>query len=81
MVVTLPADARLTIDDYQATSVSDSRTFETPALEQGKDYHYTLKAEIVRDGKVQTVVRQVTVRAGQASQVSLDIPTTVAAAE
>jgi len=80
LVVNLPADARLTIDDYVAQSVSASRTFNSPALEQGKDFHYTLKAEVVRDGQTLSVVKEVTVRAGEVSQVSLEMPTSVASA-
>lgn len=74
IVVSLPADARLTVDDVVTQSTSATRTFVSPALESGKDFHYTLKAEIVRDGKTYTAIRRVAVRAGEETKVSLDIP-------
>jgi uncharacterized protein (TIGR03000 family) len=69
--VSLPADAKLTIDDTPTTSTSESRRFVSPDLNVGKDFHYTLKAEIVRDGKKLTVTEKVTVRAGEETSVSL----------
>src|SRR5207244_3275794 len=49
IVVSLPADARLTVDGAQTNSVSERRTLVTPNLEAGETYVYTLRAEIVRD--------------------------------
>jgi uncharacterized protein (TIGR03000 family) len=74
IVVSLPADARLTVDDTVTKSTSTTRTFASPVLENGRDFHYTLKAEIVREGKTYTAIRRVAVRAGEETQVSLDIP-------
>jgi uncharacterized protein (TIGR03000 family) len=72
--VSLPADARLTVDETVTKSTSSTRTFVSPALETGKDFHYTLKAEVVRDGKTYTTIRRIAVRAGEETKVSLDIP-------
>src|SRR5437763_14666964 len=52
LIVNLPADAKLSIDDHLTTSTSDSRQFTTPSLSSERDYHYTLNAEIVRCGPV-----------------------------
>ncbi len=71
IVVTLPADAKLTIDDNLTTSTSASRVFATPALDAGKEFHYTLKAEIVRDGKKLTATERVTVMAGAQTSIAL----------
>jgi uncharacterized protein (TIGR03000 family) len=71
LVVTLPADAKLKIDDYVTTSTSGTRVFTTPTLEAGKTFHYTLKAEIVRDGKPMLIEQNVAVRAGQSTPVTL----------
>jgi len=79
--VSLPADAKLSIDDAPTTSTSASRTFATPALEQGKVFYYTLKAEIVRDGKTLSATSRVAVRAGEESRVSIEIPTATVAAK
>jgi uncharacterized protein (TIGR03000 family) len=81
IVVALPADASLTIDDEPTTSTSANRVFVTPALEAGKDYQYTLKARIVRDGKTDVMTKEVTVRAGQVTQVELTAPAPTVAAQ
>jgi uncharacterized protein (TIGR03000 family) len=79
LIVSLPADAKLLIDGYQTASTSGERTFVSPALKKGKDYYYTLKAELVRNGQAQTVTQQVKVRAGEETRVTLDIPTNAVA--
>jgi uncharacterized protein (TIGR03000 family) len=71
LVVTLPEDATLIINDTVTTSQSSQRVFVTPALEQGKEYQYNLKAQIVRDGQVQTITAKATVQAGKTSTVEL----------
>jgi len=76
LVVTLPEDAKLTIDNEPTTSTSANRVFVSPSLETGKAYQYTLKAQVVRDGKTQTTTQKVTVRAGQVSRVELTVPAT-----
>jgi len=72
IVVTLPADAKLTIDDRLTTSKSGLRKFATPQLPAGKKFQYTLKSEVMRDGVNQVVTRQITVRAGEETQVDLE---------
>jgi uncharacterized protein (TIGR03000 family) len=74
IVVSLPADARLMIDDRPTTSTSELRTFVSPALPVGNEYSYTLKAEIMRDGQTLVTTKQVPVRAGQESRVTLEFP-------
>jgi len=72
LVVTLPAEAKLTIDDYVTNSNSERRVFLSPALTPGKTYSYMLKAEIMRNNKPQVVTKEVTVRAGEETPVSID---------
>jgi uncharacterized protein (TIGR03000 family) len=74
IVVSLPADAKLTIDDAATRSTSANRRFVSPALERGQEYFYTLKAEIVRDGQTLTTNKRVAVRAGQETAVTLEFP-------
>ena len=81
LIVSLPADATLTIDGEATTSTSAQRVFVTPALEEGKEYEYTLKAKVERDGKVQVATAKVTIRPGQTSQVELKMPTAGVAAQ
>jgi uncharacterized protein (TIGR03000 family) len=73
ITVSLPAEAKLFVDDYATKSTSALRTFVTPPLTPGKEYHYTLKAEMMKDGEKHTVTERVPVRAGGDSTVSLDL--------
>jgi uncharacterized protein (TIGR03000 family) len=74
LVVNLPADAVLTIDGNPTKATSAKRIFETPALETGRDFAYTLEAKVVRNGQEYLIKQRVTVRAGQQTQVLLDLP-------
>jgi uncharacterized protein (TIGR03000 family) len=55
--------------------------FVTPALELGKEYEYTLKAQVVREGKPQIATAKVTIRPGETSQVELKVPAAGVAAQ
>jgi uncharacterized protein (TIGR03000 family) len=72
IIVSLPADATLTIDDAATTSTASPRVFTSPVLPAGRDFHYTLKAQIVRDGKTVEVSKEVTVRAGQTTRATME---------
>jgi uncharacterized protein (TIGR03000 family) len=74
IVVTLPEDATLTIDGAATASTSSSRTFVSPELQAGKDYHYDLKATVKRDGKSVVLEKRVTVQAGITTPVTLSLP-------
>ena len=75
IVVNLPADARLTVDGTATKSTTSRREFVTPTLERGKEYVYTFRAEIVRDGQSVHEERQVSVRAGETTQVPFNFST------
>ena len=72
--VTLPADAKLTVDGQPTQSTSAERLFLSPPLEPGRDFHYTLTAEVERNGSRVTQQQQVRVRAGQESRVTIEFP-------
>ena len=76
LVVNLPAEAKLTIDNAATSTTTASRRFVSPALERGKDFIYNLKAEMMRDGTAVTTTKQVTVRAGETTQVTLEFAAT-----
>jgi uncharacterized protein (TIGR03000 family) len=59
------------IDDAATTSKSAQRVFVSPSLNPGREYHYTLKAEWVRDGKPVVVSKEIAVRAGQETRVQI----------
>jgi len=79
IVVNLPANAKLTIDSYVTNSTSERRVFVSPALQPGKTYAYTLKAEIKVDKKTEVISKEVTVQAGRESTVTFEMPTAVSA--
>jgi uncharacterized protein (TIGR03000 family) len=70
--VRLPADARLTVDDVECPLTSGSRTFDTPSLVPGREYFYTLKAEMVRDGRRIAQTKRVAFRPGERVTVSFE---------
>jgi uncharacterized protein (TIGR03000 family) len=69
LVVTLPADARLYFDGALTRQTGPVRNFDTPPLNPGVNYTYELKAELDRDGHVQTQTQRVRVRAGETTRV------------
>lgn len=82
IVVTIPADAKLTIHDHLTASTSGKRTFVTPALKPGQLYYYTFKATLSRNNKVETITRRVKLQAGKEVRINLKLPpTTVAVAK
>ena len=56
------------------SSTSALRTFVTPPLDPAKAYSYTLKAEAVRDGRTVSTTKEITVRAGQETDATLNLP-------
>jgi uncharacterized protein (TIGR03000 family) len=74
IVVELPADATLKVDGAATSSTSGVRVLVSPELTIGKDFHYTLTAVAMRDGKPVQVEQTVVVRAGEESRVSLNLP-------
>lgn len=79
LVVTLPADARLTIQGVETRSTASERTFISPALQPGQEYQYVLEATITRNGKTEKKVEKVSVWAGRESKIDIQFPTSVAA--
>jgi uncharacterized protein (TIGR03000 family) len=71
--VSLPADAKLLVDDAPTASTSASRSFVSPPLQPGKEFYYTLKAVAVREGKTVTETKVVQVKAGATSRVTLGL--------
>lgn len=76
VVVTLPADAKLTFDDVPTTSTGRRRVFISPALSVGPSFQYVLKAEVMRDGKLVTMRKYLEVRAGDRIEISFSVPAT-----
>ena len=81
IVVSLPADARLRVDDYITASKWCTRVFVSPTLDAGKEFFYTLTGEIQRAGKPVVATKRITVRAGEETRVELEFPAAAVASE
>ena len=65
LVVELPVDAKLFIDDQLMKTPSEKRVFNTPTLDPKQSYYYVLRVEVMRDGKPITETKRVVVKAGE----------------
>jgi uncharacterized protein (TIGR03000 family) len=64
LTVKLPDGAHLYVNDV-AVSASGTQTFETPKLEKGKKFYYSVRAELQREGRTMTDSKSVSVEAGK----------------
>jgi len=69
ITVRLPENARLYVNDKQLTLNPTTQSFETPQLQAEREYSYTMRAEVVREGRVVTDTKQVVFRAGKPATV------------
>jgi uncharacterized protein (TIGR03000 family) len=74
ITVHLPENAKLYVDDRLSQKKSSTRRFLTPPLPVGEDFHYTLLAEMERDGKTIRTSKEITVRGGKSVEVTLAFP-------
>jgi uncharacterized protein (TIGR03000 family) len=71
VIVALPADAKMFVDDQLMKTTSELRSFTTPArLVPGQRYFYEVRAEVLIDGKIETETQQVIVQGGVTSQLT-----------
>jgi uncharacterized protein (TIGR03000 family) len=81
VIIDLPANAKLYVDDRLSRSTEEQRHFETPELTPGKAYQYDLRVEWTQDGKPVTETKKIVVRAGQITRASFkDVESSVTAA-
>jgi uncharacterized protein (TIGR03000 family) len=64
VIIELPEDATLFVDDQVMKTTSAKRVFRTPDLEPGQTYYYMLRAEVTRDGKPLRQTKRILIRAG-----------------
>ncbi len=74
ILIDLPANARLFIDDMPVKTASGVQPLYTPALEPDKVYFYTVRIEVMRDGQPLSETRRVLVRAGQVAHMEFKEP-------
>lgn len=70
LVVELPENAKLYVDEHPMKATSAVRSFNTPGLQPGQTYYYMLRAEVVRDGKTLEETQRILVRAGETVRAS-----------
>ena len=71
LIVRLPADAKLVIDDQETKQTGAVRRFSSPPLMPDKTYRYTLEWTYQKDGKPVTKTKVVRFRAGDEKEVDL----------
>jgi uncharacterized protein (TIGR03000 family) len=69
--INVPADAKLYLQDQLMTVEGATRRFVTPTIQAGEQHLYTVKVEVVRDGKTITKTAQTTVTLGQEAVVTV----------
>jgi uncharacterized protein (TIGR03000 family) len=72
VLVQLPEGAKLSVDGQPIQLTSGQRSFVTPPLDRGRDYSYTLRGEVVRNGETVTQTQRVVFRAGEVARVRFD---------
>jgi len=72
VTVIAPRGTKLSINDTSFT-VDGRRTFETPKLDKGQKYYYTVKAEVAREGRTVNESRRIDIEAGKS--VTVDFTT------
>jgi uncharacterized protein (TIGR03000 family) len=64
LIIEVPENAKLFIDDQLMKSTTTERFFYTPALENGQKYFYDVRVEVMKDGQKVTESKRVIVQAG-----------------
>jgi uncharacterized protein (TIGR03000 family) len=62
------------VDGVECPLASETRAFDTPALQPGQQFYYTVKAEVVRDGKPVTESRRIVFEAGNRIDIEFRLP-------
>jgi uncharacterized protein (TIGR03000 family) len=73
LMVHLPAEARLYVNDQAMQNVGSARHLRSPQLAADKMYQYELRAEITREGQTTTETKLVKVMAGKSQAVTFDL--------
>ena len=65
VIIDVPAQAKLYIDDQPMSNKTGKRTFMTPPLERGQTYFYDVKIVLTVDGQEKVQTERVVLRAGE----------------
>lgn len=72
LIVNVPANAVLTIDGNATSSTSAHRVFESPVLQPGREFRYTLQATFTVEGRQVVLSKSVIVTAGAEATVDFN---------
>jgi uncharacterized protein (TIGR03000 family) len=72
--VKLPPGATLYVDELRSPSTELIRQFSTPPIPVGKEFAYLMKAEVFRNGQIETFTQRVPFRAGERVEVDFTMP-------
>jgi uncharacterized protein (TIGR03000 family) len=72
IVARVPAGTNLFVEGRATVQTGTVRHFETAGLQPGRDYTYTIRAELDRGGQKLTQEKKVTVRAGETKDVRFE---------
>lgn len=64
VTIEVPTDAKVYVEDQATKTDGATRLFTTPSLQSGQDYVYTIRVEVIRDGRTLSETKKLTVRAG-----------------
>jgi uncharacterized protein (TIGR03000 family) len=71
VTVTVPENAIVFVQGQRTNSTGPERNFSSKPIPVGKDFHYTIKVDVERDGQLVSKTARATIRAGQTVQVSV----------
>ena len=72
VVISVPAEAKVTVEGQALRSSGRERSFRTPPLAQGQDFVYQVRATLMVGGVEEVEVKEVTVTAGLTSRASFE---------
>ena len=75
LTVWVPFNAKVTINGLVTKSTGSKRQFVSYGLRHGETYKYDVKAEIVRDGKIQSESQSISLAAGEHEAVAFGFNT------
>jgi uncharacterized protein (TIGR03000 family) len=73
LIIEVPAQAKLYIDNQLMKATDSTRVFNTPQLQPNTMYYYDLRAEVVRDGQTVAETKRVTLKAGDTVRASFEL--------
>ena len=74
LAVNVPEDAKIYVNGQATSSIGENRQYVSRDLQNGYNYTYEVRAEVVRDGRTVEQVKKIDVRAGETARVAFDFP-------